>query len=162
MDAAESFIRDFIAKEYAAVRAKYGEPNAVYIPLLQAVNALFARDVTSKSGISRSSSPNLDDLRPRQQSIVPRKILARREYAHPSLGTHFEFELSGREKGEEVDASARYYVRNTDGGMRIVSYDVACHDCGGTGKSAGHVCRHCGGIGWVYADGVKLACSERR
>jgi hypothetical protein len=156
METAEAFIRDFIAKEHEALRAKYGDPNPVFIPKLQAVNALFARDVATKSGISRMSSANLDELRPRQKSIVPRRVLAAHEYSNPTLGALFEYVLTGPEEAQGGAADAKYYVRNTDGGMRIVSYYVACHDCGGTGKRAGKACPHCAS-GWVYADGVTLA-----
>ncbi|MGZ5966569.1 MAG: hypothetical protein ACXWP4_02795 [Polyangiales bacterium] len=157
MDAAETFIRDFIAKEYEALRAKYGDPNPVFIPKLQAVNALFTRDVITKSGISRPSSAHFDELRPRQQSIVARRLLGKHEYAHPALGPLFECVLSGPEDVGSDAADAKYFVRDTDVGMRIVSYYLVCRDCTGTGRAAGRACARCGASGWVYADGVELA-----
>lgn len=153
--AANDFMKDFIAKEADALKAKYTEPNPSYIPKLQAVNALFSRDVTTKSGISRSSSPNLDELRPRGQSVVARRVLSSREISSPAEGTLFEFVLTAPEAGADK-AEAKYYVRQTDAGMRIASYYTVCRDCSGTGKLDGKSCPMCRGSGWNYADGLKL------
>lgn len=154
MAAADEFMRDFITKEYEALRAKYGDPKEVFVPKLQAVNALFTRDVTTKSGITRTSSANLDALRPHQSAIVRRRVLSARDLTHPKLGALSEYVLTSPEGGDGPEA--KYYVREADAGMRIVSYYLWCRDCSGSGRINGKTCSHCHGSGWTYADGLTV------
>src|SRR5262245_5982367 len=132
MASADPFMRDFIAKEYEALRAKYGDPRDVFVPKLQAVNALFTRDVTTKSGITRTSSADLDKLRPHQSRIVHRRVLSSRDLTHPKLGALSEYVVTSPEGGDGPEA--KYYVGATDAGPRIVSYYMWCRDCGGSGR----------------------------
>ena len=121
----DEFVADFIEKEFQALRAKYGELDPTFVPKLRAVNALFGKEVITRSGISRGSS---GQLHPRV--FEGRRVLGIRALSEKTYEAH----LTGPDGGTE---EAKFLIRESEVGFRIVGYSICFQ-----------------GV-WQHADGVE-------
>lgn len=155
MTEAKAFAESYIEKEYAALWAMYGDPDAEFIPKLQALNAMFGREVKTKSALFRSATPaeELEAAKRERERLLKRRLLEVAEFEMPERGRVFRFVLSGSKTYTPPGPEMALFAAPVQGDWKIFARYSSCLPCEGTGLVSGTTCIECEGSGWRFNGG---------
>ena len=159
-----AFVRDYIAKDEAARRAAYGEPDeSVFEEKVRTAESFFDPESGHMGSGSAWDYPVATDSP--ERASAKRQTLARirpsilflvRRYAHSTLGDLYRAYLDDGTTGRRTGYFECVFVANTSRGLRIIARWGICLTCQGTGELDGEECHQCRGRGWEEAGGQKL------